>query len=331
MLQCLKQNKNSEVMDPKCKQMITKRQITQNTGIVCWKKPLTCLPELLSGLHGWKDICFILLSFVVICAHADFIQPSSRGSVCFIGSTLYLKLLPHKLILLWKKNTIFPPKSKLIGGTMSSRKFVSNLFQSVLFCNLKGCMHALMKFCHLSPLDYRLNPVLRKACKADIPKFCQNILNRAKDDTELEGQVISCLKLKYADQVSRAGACEQETLQDCTEKPSLNNESNLGLWGVQSMSQAIHKWVVLQNTQVKMQCDWFLKIKVTEWVNDFLRLIASLSRLRGPNSSDNPGIGSWLSAGSPTSDALFWRGRRSGTQQLLFQDESSFHETHFVS
>uniref|UniRef100_A0A8C1LYJ9 Golgi apparatus protein 1 n=1 Tax=Cyprinus carpio TaxID=7962 RepID=A0A8C1LYJ9_CYPCA len=79
LLQCLKQNKNSELMDPKCKQMITKRQITQNT-------------------------------------------------------------------------------------------------------------------------DYRLNPVLRKACKADIPKFCQNILNNAKDDNELEGQVISCLKLKYADQ-----------------------------------------------------------------------------------------------------------------------------------
>ncbi|CAM4541124.1 Golgi apparatus protein 1 isoform X1 [Lepidochelys kempii] len=79
MLQCLKQNKNSEVMDPKCKQMITKRQITQNT-------------------------------------------------------------------------------------------------------------------------DYRLNPVLRKACKQDIPKFCQNILSTAKDDAELEGQVVSCLKLKYADQ-----------------------------------------------------------------------------------------------------------------------------------
>uniref|UniRef100_A0A671NSU2 Golgi apparatus protein 1 n=1 Tax=Sinocyclocheilus anshuiensis TaxID=1608454 RepID=A0A671NSU2_9TELE len=79
LLQCLKQNKNSELMDPKCKQMITKRQITQNT-------------------------------------------------------------------------------------------------------------------------DYRLNPVLRKACKADIPKFCLNVLNNAKDDNELEGQVISCLKLKYADQ-----------------------------------------------------------------------------------------------------------------------------------
>uniref|UniRef100_A0A2K6EU34 Golgi apparatus protein 1 n=1 Tax=Propithecus coquereli TaxID=379532 RepID=A0A2K6EU34_PROCO len=79
MLQCLKQNKNSELMDPKCKQMITKRQITQNT-------------------------------------------------------------------------------------------------------------------------DYRLNPVLRKACKADIPKFCHGILTKAKDDSELEGQVISCLKLRYADQ-----------------------------------------------------------------------------------------------------------------------------------
>ncbi|CAL8380231.1 unnamed protein product [Arctogadus glacialis] len=79
VLQCLKQNKNSELMDPKCKQMITKRQITQNT-------------------------------------------------------------------------------------------------------------------------DYRLNPVLRKACRADIPKFCQPVLNKASDDTELEGRVISCLKLKYADQ-----------------------------------------------------------------------------------------------------------------------------------
>ncbi|CAB1331547.1 unnamed protein product, partial [Coregonus sp. 'balchen'] len=68
MLQCLKQNKNSELMDPKCKQMITKRQITQNT-------------------------------------------------------------------------------------------------------------------------DYRLNPVLKKSCKADIPKFCQSILNKATGDSELEGQI----------------------------------------------------------------------------------------------------------------------------------------------
>lgn len=53
-----------------------------------------------------------------------------------------------------------------------------------------------------SAVDYRLNPVLRKACKADIPKFCHGILTKAKDDSELEGQVISCLKLRYADQVN---------------------------------------------------------------------------------------------------------------------------------
>uniref|UniRef100_A0A672PJ50 Golgi apparatus protein 1 n=1 Tax=Sinocyclocheilus grahami TaxID=75366 RepID=A0A672PJ50_SINGR len=88
VLQCLKLNKNSELMDPKCKQMITKRQITQNT-------------------------------------------------------------------------------------------------------------------------DYRLNPVLRKACKSDIPKFCQSILGKASDANELEGQVISCLKLKYADQ-RLSGDCEDQ-------------------------------------------------------------------------------------------------------------------------
>uniref|UniRef100_A0A3P8VUW5 Golgi apparatus protein 1 n=1 Tax=Cynoglossus semilaevis TaxID=244447 RepID=A0A3P8VUW5_CYNSE len=88
VLQCLKQNKNSELMDPKCKQMITKRQITQNT-------------------------------------------------------------------------------------------------------------------------DYRLNPVLRKACRADIPKFCQSILHKASEDSELEGQVIACLKLKYADQRLSAD-CEDQ-------------------------------------------------------------------------------------------------------------------------
>lgn len=67
------------------------------------------------------------------------------------------------------------------------------------------------------------------------------------------------------------------------------------------------------SAQVKMQGDWFMRKKVIEWVNDFLRSIASLSRLRGPNSSDHPGISPWLSTGSPASDALLWRGRRSSS------------------
>lgn len=79
------------------------------------------------------------------------------------------------------------------------------------------------------------------------------------------------------------------------------------------MSKILGFYTNIQDTQVKMQGDWFMKIKAIEWVNDFLCLIASLSRLWGPNSSDNPGISSWLLAGSPTPDALLWRGRRSSS------------------
>lgn len=72
--------------------------------------------------------------------------------------------------------------------------------------SLKNCESSWNIFSYLfSALDYRLNPVLRKACKADIPKFCHGILTKAKDDSELEGQVISCLKLRYADQVNWPG------------------------------------------------------------------------------------------------------------------------------
>ena len=49
--------------------------------------------------------------------------------------------------------------------------------------------------------DYRLNPQLRKACKADIAKFCHVTMQESKP-TELEGEVIKCLKLKFIDKVS---------------------------------------------------------------------------------------------------------------------------------
>uniref|UniRef100_A0A8C4QBS8 Golgi apparatus protein 1 n=1 Tax=Eptatretus burgeri TaxID=7764 RepID=A0A8C4QBS8_EPTBU len=88
LMQCLKQNKNSEMMDPKCKQMITKRQITQYS-------------------------------------------------------------------------------------------------------------------------DYRLNPALKRACRADIPKFCKSLLDHEKNDHELEGKVISCLKMKYGKQ-RLSSECEDQ-------------------------------------------------------------------------------------------------------------------------
>lgn len=57
--------------------------------------------------------------------------------------------------------------------------------------------------------------MLRKACKADIPKFCQPILAKATSDSELEGQVISCLKLKYADQVRPPGRSSRSLILIC--------------------------------------------------------------------------------------------------------------------
>ncbi|MBN3297904.1 GSLG1 protein, partial [Amia calva] len=60
MLQCLKQNKNSEMMDPKCKQMITKRQITQNTGVGLSPLHVYDLPNSLQSL---SEKCFLNPAF----------------------------------------------------------------------------------------------------------------------------------------------------------------------------------------------------------------------------------------------------------------------------
>ncbi|XP_071959006.1 Golgi apparatus protein 1-like isoform X2 [Antedon mediterranea] len=44
--------------------------------------------------------------------------------------------------------------------------------------------------------DYRLNPMLAKACSRDIPKFCKEIVETEKP-TEMEGKVIECLKVQH--------------------------------------------------------------------------------------------------------------------------------------
>ncbi len=60
MLQCLKLNKNSELMDPKCKQMITKRQITQNTGEDQTHLHLTTVSELVHLILPSKSPSYAL-------------------------------------------------------------------------------------------------------------------------------------------------------------------------------------------------------------------------------------------------------------------------------
>ncbi|OQR79285.1 Golgi apparatus protein 1-like, partial [Tropilaelaps mercedesae] len=46
--------------------------------------------------------------------------------------------------------------------------------------------------------DYRLNPKLKKHCKRDVEKFCLDIIRKQEDkETELEGQVVRCLRENY--------------------------------------------------------------------------------------------------------------------------------------
>ncbi|XP_061189977.1 Golgi apparatus protein 1-like isoform X2 [Saccostrea echinata] len=46
--------------------------------------------------------------------------------------------------------------------------------------------------------DYRLNPELQKKCRLDIPKFCSDILKAQKNDNELQGKIVTCLRKKFA-------------------------------------------------------------------------------------------------------------------------------------
>ncbi|XP_071784755.1 Golgi apparatus protein 1-like isoform X1 [Asterias amurensis] len=50
--------------------------------------------------------------------------------------------------------------------------------------------------------DFRLNPLLQKACRRDMPKFCGSIQEKAKEERyknkELEGEMVECLKMKFS-------------------------------------------------------------------------------------------------------------------------------------
>ncbi|XP_064639932.1 Golgi apparatus protein 1-like isoform X2 [Lineus longissimus] len=59
------------------------------------------------------------------------------------------------------------------------------------------CRKMVLKRMMIQSKDYRLNPTLQKACKLDIPKFCSAIITAEKNDEELEGKVVNCLKEKF--------------------------------------------------------------------------------------------------------------------------------------
>nr|XP_018901121.1 PREDICTED: Golgi apparatus protein 1 [Bemisia tabaci] len=59
--------------------------------------------------------------------------------------------------------------------------------------------------------DYRFNPVLTKACKVDMVKYCSDLIKSPPADTEVEGKVVKCLKIKFRQRKLRA-ECEQQLI-----------------------------------------------------------------------------------------------------------------------
>lgn len=80
-----------------------------------------------------------LFSLMVVSVCTDFTRSRSSGSACRTGSTSLPKLSPRKSVV-FHNRIVFFPQIKFIGGTMSSRRFLSNFFWSVMFCDLKRCV-----------------------------------------------------------------------------------------------------------------------------------------------------------------------------------------------
>ena len=61
--------------------------------------------------------------------------------------------------------------------------------------------------------DFRLNPILQRACHLDIPKFCHDILLDRTNDEFKEGAVIECLKEQFVDKRTKlTDTCKNEVL-----------------------------------------------------------------------------------------------------------------------
>lgn len=150
-----------------------------------------------------------------------------------------------------------------------------------------------------SALDYRLNPVLRKACKADIPKFCHGILTKAKDDSELEGQVISCLKLRYADQVNWRELSKEVCLW------SHRSSWKFFLWKSLTFSYFPKTFFIRSPSQGPNK-SWS---RVLGWHVLPLSRVAPLFRLRRPDPDYYPGVCSRLPTWSSAPATLLRWGR----------------------
>lgn len=61
----------------------------------------------------------------------------------------------------------------------------------------QNCRSLIVKRLMQQNLDYRLNPRIKTGCKAEINRYCSDILHKSKSDELLDGKVITCLKKQY--------------------------------------------------------------------------------------------------------------------------------------
>ncbi|XP_012256488.2 Golgi apparatus protein 1 [Athalia rosae] len=71
------------------------------------------------------------------------------------------------------------------------------------------CKNVVIKRMIEQNTDYRFNPALQSACASDIDTHCKYILNNEPRDTELQGKVIKCLKIKFRE-AKLTTKCEQQ-------------------------------------------------------------------------------------------------------------------------
>ncbi|XP_041376284.1 Golgi apparatus protein 1-like [Gigantopelta aegis] len=97
------------------------------------------------------------------------------------------------------------------------------------------CRQVILRRQVLQSHDYRLNPSLKKACEMDIGKFCAVVVDNNKNDIELEGKVISCLKKQFA--------VRRLTLE-CTAEISQAVEAGAEDIRMAPVLQAVCKWEI---------------------------------------------------------------------------------------
>lgn len=73
-------------------------------------------------------------------------------------------------------------------------------------------------------MDYRFNPRLQEACSRNIAEHCTKVVATAKQNEELNGKVVNCLKAKFREGVLTV-ACE-ERMTEVLHEQALNYKLN---------------------------------------------------------------------------------------------------------